>query len=308
MEITHTQFSQPSGLLFFPSLAQNTFMVMFYRLFSLPLKTFLKQGAAVLVLFLSVTSFTCQTRISNVAGEGNSKTVSGAKYGYDVVNTWPHDPGAFTQGLIFSDGRFIESTGQEGRSSLRRVEPETGKVLQRVDVPSPFFAEGITLLKGRIFQLTWQHQRGFIYDAESFEKTGEFTYTGEGWGLTTDGESLILSDGSNHIRFLDPEKFQVTKSITVLDGRTPVNELNELEYVQGEIFANIWHDQRIARIDPASGRVTGWIDLTGLLRPNEVADEEAVLNGIAYDAKANRIFVTGKLWPKVFEIRLKRIN
>ena len=202
----------------------------------------------------------------------------------------------------------IESTGQEGRSSLRRVELETGKVLQRVDVPSPYFAEGITLLKGKIFQLTWQHQRGFIYDEKSFKRTGEFTYTGEGWGLTTDGESLILSDGSNHLRFLDPEKFQVTKTITVLDGRAPVNELNELEYVQGEIFANIWHDQRIARIDPDSGRVTGWLDMTGLLRPGEVTDEEAVLNGISYDEKANRFFVTGKLWPKVFEIRLKRIN
>lgn len=272
------------------------------------LRSALKRIAVLGVLLVSFASLDCQTKtITNRAAENSGKeTVS--RYGYEIVNSWPHDPNAFTQGLVFHEGRLIESTGREGRSSLRRVELETGKVLQRVDVPSPYFAEGITLFKGKIFQLTWQHQLGLIYDAESFEKTGEFTYTGEGWGLTTDGESLILSDGSNRIRFIDPEKFQITRSITVLDGRAPVNELNEIEYVQGEILANIWHDERIARIDPATGRVTDWINLSGLLRPNEVTDEEAVLNGIAYDAKSNRIFVTGKLWPKIFEIRLKRIN
>ena len=225
-----------------------------------------------------------------------------------MVHVFPHDPDAFTQGLEFRDGKLLESTGQEGKSSLRSEELETGKVLEKVDVPPPFFAEGITLLNAKIYQLTWQHQLGFIYDYESFQKTGQFSYTGEGWGLTNDGRSLILSDGSNRIKFLDPDSFRVTKTIAVLDGKTPVNEINELEYVKGEIYANIWHNNRIAMINPETGRVTGWIDLTGLLPQNEVQDEEAVLNGIAYDERSGRLFVTGKLWPKVFEIRLKRIN
>jgi glutamine cyclotransferase len=231
-----------------------------------------------------------------------------SKYGYEIVHVFPHDPDAFTQGLEFRNGKLLESTGEEGKSSLRSEELETGKVLEKVDVPPPFFAEGITLLNAKIYQLTWQHQLGFIYDYESFQKTGQFSYTGEGWGLTNDGRSLILSDGTNRLRFLDPDSFRVTKTIAVLDGNTPVNEINELEYVKGEIYANIWHNNRIAMINPETGRVTGWIDLTGLLPPNEVQDEEAVLNGIAYDERSGRLFVTGKLWPRLFEIRLKQIN
>lgn len=227
-------------------------------------------------------------------------------YGYEVVHTYQHDPDAFTQGLVFTGGNLLESTGEEGHSSLRRVELGTGSVVQRVEVPRPYFAEGITLLKGKIYQLTWKHQLGFVYDALSFDKLGQFNYTGEGWGLTNDGQSLILSDGTNRIRFLDPDNFQVKKTIAVLDGRTLVNELNELEYIQGEIYANIWHADRIARIDPQTGRVVGWIDLRGLLSPGDVQDEEAVLNGIAYDESSGRLFVTGKLWPKLFEIRLKQ--
>jgi glutamine cyclotransferase len=227
-------------------------------------------------------------------------------YGYEVVHTFQHDPNAFTQGLVFHEGNFLESTGEVGASSLRRVEVDTGKVLQRVEVPPPYFAEGLTILKGKIYQLTWQHQLGFIYDALTFEKTGQFNYTGEGWGLANDGQSLILSDGTNRIRFLDPESFKVTKTIAVLDGHTPVAELNELEFVQGEIYANIWHADRIARIDPQTGKVVGWINLAGLLAAGDVQDEEAVLNGIAYDNTSGRLFVTGKLWPKLFEIRLTR--
>ena len=228
------------------------------------------------------------------------------KYGYQIVNIWPHDSNAFTQGLILADGKLLESTGQEGRSSLRSVELETGKVLKKVDVPEPYFAEGIALLNGKIYQLTWQHQLGFIYDAQSFQKVGQFNYQGEGWGLTTDGQSLILSDGSNRIRFLDPSNFSVKKTITVLDGQTPVKELNELEYVQGAIYANIWHDNRIAIIDPQSGHVTGWIDLNGLMPEGELQDPEAVLNGIAYDQAHDKLYVTGKLWPRLFEIKVKR--
>lgn len=254
---------------------------------------------AILLLAFSFNSSGCES--GKPAVEKNAPV-----YGYEVVHTYQHDPDAFTQGLVFAGGTFLESTGEVGHSSLRRVELGTGAVVQRVDVSRPYFAEGITLLKGKIYQLTWQHQLGFVYDALTFDKVGEFNYTGEGWGLANDGQSLILSDGTNRIRFLDPDNFQVKKTITVLDGSTAVNELNELEYIKGEIYANIWHADRIARIDPQSGRVVGWIDLRGLLAPGDVQDEEAVLNGIAYDESSGRIFVTGKLWPKLFEIRLKQ--
>jgi glutamine cyclotransferase len=253
----------------------------------------------ILILCLSLATLNCQS-----AGPKAILDNKPPVYGYEVVHTYPHDRDAFTQGLVFRDGNLLESTGEVGHSSLRRVEIETGKVLQRIEVPRPYFAEGITLLKGKIYQLTWQHQLGFVYDALTFEKSGEFKYTGEGWGLANDGQSLILSDGSNRIRFLDPDSFQVQRTIVVLDGDTPVREINELEYVKGEIYANIWHVNRIARIDPQSGRVVGWIDFTGLLAPGEVQDEEAVLNGIAFDEASGRLFVTGKLWPKIFEIRL----
>ena len=261
----------------------------------------LRRIGSVVILLLSLTTLDCQTNPSANHRAGRDPA---SNYGYEVVRVWPHDPDAFTQGLVFHDGKLLESTGEVGRSSLRRVEMETGKVVQRVDVPVPYFAEGITLLKGKIYQLTWQHQLGFIYDALTFDKIGQFNYQGEGWGLTNDGQSLILSDGSNHIRFIDPANFQVSKSIPVLDGSTAVTEINELEYVHGEIYANIWHADRIARIDPQTGRVVGWINLAGLLSPGEVQDEEAVLNGIAYDEASGRLFVTGKLWPKLFEIRV----
>ena len=227
-------------------------------------------------------------------------------YGYEVVNTFPHDPEAFTQGLIFHDGALVESTGLERHSTLRRVELQTGKVLQRVDVPRDFFAEGMTLFNGKIYQLTWKGEKGFVYDPRTFEKTGEFTYSGQGWGLTHDADSLILSDGTPRIRFIDPADNRVRRAINVTDGGRAVSQLNELEYVKGEIFANVWHQNRVARIDPQTGRVTGWIDLSGLLKPGDVSDEEAVLNGIAYDESGDRLFVTGKLWPKLFEVRLRQ--
>ena len=267
----------------------------------------LRRIAVFLVLVLSFSSLACHpATVAKKTGESTPANHSPAIYGYEVVHFWAHDPRAFTQGLVFTDGKLLESTGQEGRSSLRRVDYESGNVVQKVNVPEPYFAEGITILKGKIYQLTWQHQLGFIYDGLTFEKLGQFNYQGEGWGLTNDGQSLILSDGTTHIRYLDPDNFQVRKTIAVVDGGRPILEINELEYVQGEIYANIWHDDRIARIDPQTGKVVGWIDLTGLLAPGEVHDEEAVLNGIAYDEKSNRLFVTGKLWPKVFEIRLTK--
>jgi len=259
------------------------------------------------VIFLFLVSSGCQTgAVANHSEANNADKDSVPKYGYEIVNTWPHDKDAYTQGLVFYEGKLLESTGQEGRSSLRRVEPETGKVLNMINVPRPYFAEGITLFKGRIYQLTWQHQLGFVYDAESFEKLGEFSYRGEGWGLTNDGSSLIMSDGTNRIRFLDPDNFRVNRTISVLEGRTAVSSINELEYVHGEIYANIWHKERVARIDAQTGRVVGWIDLTGLRAVSAANDNEAVLNGIAYDENHDRLFVTGKLWPKLFEIRVKR--
>jgi glutaminyl-peptide cyclotransferase len=267
----------------------------------------LSQAGWLLALVLLASSFGCQTG-AKPTPRPDEGSVNGIvpTYSYQVVKVYPHDSNAFTQGLIFHDGKLVESTGQEGRSSLRSVELETGKVLNKVDVPSPYFAEGITLLNNKVYQLTWQHELGFIYDYKSFQNIGHFAYNGEGWGLTTDGRALIMSDGSNQIRFLDPDSFQVTKTIAVFDGNSSVNELNELEYIHGEIYANIWHDWRVAIINPTTGRVTGWIDLTNLLSPNELLSEEAVLNGIAYDEESNRLFVTGKLWPKLFEIKINR--
>ena len=262
----------------------------------------------ILLLVLSLACLQCNGGRSNTntTPTNTAENAVVPKLGYEVVNTWPHDTKAFTQGLVFLDGKLIESTGQEGMSTLRSVELQSGKVLKKVDVPEPYFAEGIALLNNKIYQLTWQHRLGFIYDAQTFQKSGEFNYSGEGWGLTTDGQSLILSDGSNRIRFLDPDSFKATKTIAVMDGKTPVSQLNELEFVNGEIYANIWHDDRIAAIDPQTGRVKSWIDLKGLLRPGEAPNTEAVLNGIAYDQASNRLFVTGKLWPKLFEIKIKR--
>jgi len=267
---------------------------------SLTLKTRL-----ILILAIALTCIQCNGDTPAKRAEPPAN-VPAPKYGYQIVNIWPHDSNAFTQGLILQDGKLLESTGQEGFSSLRRVELESGKVLQKVNVPEPYFAEGIAVLNGKVYQLTWQHQVGFIYDAQTFARLGQFNYQGEGWGLATDGQSLILSDGSNRIRFIDPSNFRVTRSITVLDSGKPVNELNELEYVNGEIYANVWHDNRIATIDPQSGRVTSWIDLSGLMPEGELHDPEAVLNGIAYDKANDKLIVTGKLWPRLFEIKVKR--
>jgi glutamine cyclotransferase len=225
---------------------------------------------------------------------------------YRVVNTFPHDPQSYTQGLIFRDGVLFESAGRYGQSSLRKVKLETGEVLQQVRVDSQYFAEGLSEWSGKLIQLTWQHQIGFVYDLPTFTLQRTFRYAGEGWGLTHDGRRLILSDGSDTLRFLDPVTFEVLGRITVRDGTVPVEKLNELEYIRGEIYANVYETDRIARISPSSGRVVGWIDLKGLLSPVYRLPSEAVLNGIAYDAKQDRLFVTGKWWPKLFEIKLDR--
>jgi len=224
--------------------------------------------------------------------------------GYRVVHTYPHDPQAFTQGLIYLDGRLYESTGLKGRSTLRMVDLKTGRVLQQVDVPDQYFAEGLAPWGSTLIQLTWQAHIAFVYDRFSFRLLRTLHYDGEGWGLTEDGKHLIMSDGTATLRFFDPTTFREVGHIVVKDRGTPVTQLNELEYVRGQIYSNVWHSNRIARISPATGQVLGWIDLSGLLQPGEVTDPEAVLNGIAYDAAHNRLFVTGKLWPKLFEIKV----
>lgn len=221
-----------------------------------------------------------------------------------VLTTYPHDARAFTQGLFFSEGRLFESTGQHGESAVREVDLATGKVKREVRLPAEYFGEGSTGWGKTIVSLTWQHGKGFRWDRDSFRKLGEFAYTGEGWGLTQDGESLILSDGSSELRFLDPETMAERKRVTVTWRGQPVRQINELEYVRGEVLANIWHSDLIVRIDPASGAIKGVIDLRAVIASVEVGDAESVLNGIAYDAKTGKLYVTGKRWPKLFEIAL----
>jgi len=225
-------------------------------------------------------------------------------HGYDVVHEYPHDAGAFTQGLVFRDGFLYESTGLEGRSSLRKVEIETGRVVQQRNVDSAYFAEGLTEWNGQLLQLTYTTRVGFVYDLASFEPRGTFSYQGQGWGLTHDDRRLIMSDGTPELRFLDPKTRREQGRVVVRDRGTPVRDLNELEVVQGQVYANVWHTDRIARISAASGRVVGWIDLTGLLSTVYQRDPEAVLNGIAFDAVRGRLFVTGKLWPQLYEIEV----
>ena len=225
-------------------------------------------------------------------------------YTYEVVNSYPHDTAAFTQGLVYEDGFLYEGTGLAGQSSLRKVELATGKVLQIVNLPATLFGEGITVFGDRIVQLTWTTRVGFVYDKKSFEKAGEFAYPTEGWGLTHDGKQLIMSDGTSTLYYLDPKTFALTGKIEVSYEGAPVVKLNELEYIKGQIYANVWQTDRIARISPKTGEVVAWIDLGGLLQRENYQGKADVLNGIAYDAKKGRLFVTGKLWPKVYEIKL----
>lgn len=224
-------------------------------------------------------------------------------YRYRVLKTYPHDPEAFTQGLLFHDGELYEGTGLWGRSSLRRVTLATGEVQQQHNLEDRYFGEGLALWGDRLIQLTWRSGRGFVYDRATFQLLQTFQYPTEGWGLTQDGDALILSDGSDLLYFLDPETFQLRRYLTVKDGDRPINRLNELEYINGEVWANIWLDTRIARIDPATGQVLAWIDLAGL-DPTAQQNPDAVLNGIAYDAQGDRLFVTGKLWPRLYEIEI----
>lgn len=231
-------------------------------------------------------------------------------YTYEIINTFPHDPNAFTQGLIWVDGILYEGTGRYEQSTLRSVALDTGNVIQMQRLPPDLFGEGITLFNDKIVQLTWKNGLGFVYNPETLALIGQFSYPTEGWGITHDDQHLIMSDGSATLYFWDPDTFAEIGRINVFDENGPVVMLNELEYINGEIYANIWQTDRIARIDPHTGRVTGWILLTGLLSPDELANPQdmaagvAVLNGIAYDMNHDRLFVTGKLWPNLFEIKV----
>ena len=239
------------------------------------------------------------------SGLGACAQAKAPEYGYRVVARFPHDPGAFTEGLLYLDGALYESTGLEGRSSVRKVRLETGQVVQRADLPPQFFGEGITAWDGRLIGLTWKSQMGYVLTLDGFDTLGQFGYPGEGWGLTHDDREVIMSDGTPDIRFLDPKTLVETHRIHVTAQGRPVDQINELEWVEGEIYANIWQTDRIARIDPKTGRVLGWIDLAGLLPKADVIPQHTdVLNGIAYDAAHDRLFVTGKRWPHVCEIRL----
>ena len=228
----------------------------------------------------------------------------GEVWGCKVVATYPHDRTAFTQGLVFADGHLLEGTGQKGDSSLRRVDLDTGKIEKIASLNSHYFGEGITVLNNNVYQLTWQNRIGLVYDVDTFDVKKTFQYSGEGWGLTTDGKRLIMSDGSAIIRFLDPETFEVVKRISVhrRDSKEKIGRLNELEFVNDEIWANVWYEDHILRISPKDGEVLGWIDLSSLYPRNKRGSVEEVLNGIAYDPKKKRLFVTGKNWPQLFEI------
>jgi glutamine cyclotransferase len=251
---------------------------------------------------LTVTLILVSSAVFLVSVSDNTAHSVAIHYTYDIVNVYPHDENAFTEGLVFENGFLYESTGLYGNSTLRRVELETGKILQLHALNNQFFGEGITIVGNRIIQLTWQSHKGFVYDKYDFDLLQEFNYDSEGWGITYDGNRLIMSDGTSNLYFLDPVTFQKIGQVQVLDT-APVTELNELEYIQGEVYANIWTQEKIAVINPQTGQVRAWIDLSGI-QGLESHDANNVLNGIAYDTKGDRLFVTGKMWPKLFEIRL----
>lgn len=241
-----------------------------------------------------------------VPGQASDRARANAppEYTFTVVRVFPHDTSAYTQGLAYRDGFLYEGTGRNGQSSLRKVRLETGEVLKKVNLEPEFFGEGVTIARDQVFQLTWTSGVGFVYDVKDFRLSRKVSYSGEGWGLATNGRELFLSDGTAQIRILDLDTFQEKRRLRVHDGSTAVDQLNELEFVDGQIFANVWHTNRIARISPRTGEIVGWIDLAGLLSSVYRLETEAVLNGIAYDPVGKRLFVTGKLWPSVFEIRL----
>jgi glutaminyl-peptide cyclotransferase len=281
------------------------------RLFSLYRKLYKRPSAltaAACFLFISLT-VSCSSPPAVNGGAAQNRQAGearGAKLvSHEVIASYPHDPTAFLQGLVWWDGGFYESTGQYGQSSLRRVEFPSGRVIKKHDLSPELFGEGLALAGDRLIQLTWQTGRGFVYERETFNLIQEFRYTTEGWGLTYDGASLILSDGTSELTFLDPQTFKPTRKLKVMFNAKPLDQINELEFVEGEIWANVWHSDFVIRIDPATGQVNSYLNLKDIRPPETTADPEAVLNGIAYDPSQKRIFVSGKHWPRIFEIKLK---
>ena len=257
----------------------------------------------VFFLFL-LLAFFIVTNFSQTSSKKSNIARTTKNYSYKVVNSYNHDPSAFTQGLIFRNGFLYESTGLYGKSTLRKVDLTTGKVLKKIKLSKNYFGEGITEFDNKIYQLTWKSRIGFIYDPEDFEIIGEFSYPTDGWGLTNNGKHLILSNGSPTLFFLDPKTFKIAKKIRVIDNNDPVYNLNELEFFNNKIYANIWRSNKIISIDPNTGNVLEWIDLSGLLKYSLHNGKADVLNGIAYDKTGNKIFVTGKFWPRLFQIEL----
>ena len=254
-----------------------------------------RQRTALLIAVLSAAGFTCQG-----GGAGNDD--------FEVIRRFPHDTTAYTQGLLYVDGQLYESTGQLGRSDVRRVDLETGQVQASTRLANDRFGEGLALLGDKLFQLTWQTHVGYVYEASTLALVDSFDYTGEGWGLATDGTSLIMSDGTANLRFLDPETFETTKEVTVQDQGSALTSINELEYVQGVLYANIYQSDRMVRVDPKTGEVLAWYNLAGLLPRSERTRTTDVLNGIAYHEGTGNLLVTGKFWPALFEIRLREAS
>ncbi|HZR57060.1 MAG TPA: glutaminyl-peptide cyclotransferase [Terriglobales bacterium] len=263
-------------------------------------------ASLLVILALAIASGTAFSQSTSPPSIHQHLPKHAPEYTFEVVRQFPHDTTAFTQGLAYHEGYLYEGTGIKGRSSLRQVRLETGEIVRKIELSPEFFGEGITILKNEVVQLTWQSHTGFLYNLSDFHLLRRFSYPGEGWGITTDGHEFFMSDGTREIRVLDPDTLIEKRRIKVHDGTTLIQQLNELEFVEGEIFANIWQTDRIARISPKTGAVLGWIDLSGLLSPVYRLGPDAVLNGIAYDAAKKRLFVTGKLWPNIFEIRIVR--
>jgi glutaminyl-peptide cyclotransferase len=270
-----------------------------------------RTGSTIAALLVAAAAAACgvagraESPSGRPAASENTQRVATEQLRAQVVQTYPHDPGAFTQGLVLAGGRLFESTGLEGRSSLREVDLASGRVLRKLDIPAPVFAEGLALVGSRLFQITWKHETAYTYDRDTFKKGPSFPYTGEGWGLCHNGSQLVMSDGSAMLRFRGPETFRTLRELVVREGGQPVDDLNELECVGPHVYANVWMTERIVRIDPKSGAVTASIDASGLLQPAEQSGTD-VLNGIAHDPATDTFLITGKLWPKLFRVRFVR--
>lgn len=272
--------------------------------FSTTLIRYLKCSTVILGLVICFSFWHSDYLVAFTNSSYANEKIDTPVFGYKIVNTYPHNTNSFTQGLIFDKGVLYESTGLNGRSAVKIVDLKTGKTLKAHELPDNYFGEGITIIENKIIQLTWRSKTGFVYDKKTLKLIKKFSYQTQGWGITYDGKYLIISDGSAVLYFMDPNTFKVVGTLEVYGDNGKVSKLNELEYINGEIYANIWGIEKIARINPKTGRVTAWIDLSGLLSDQDKKNRVDVLNGIAFNSDKGRLFVTGKLWPKMFEIEL----